>query len=206
MLALYALNTGERVELSASADTGGFNAIELEKASRLLRDERTQQEFPIEPSVLDVVYQVQQHFSAEEIRVISGYRAPKNASQGNHGRGRAIDLVVPGASDSDVAAWARRLGFVGVGLYTSSSFCHLDVRPSSYSWVDPSGPGQKNREIPVHRDVARQSDAAAQKQGKRGVAAFVLPRRSIEPVWTKPTVEQETVATEKDEEHDTGDE
>ena len=51
-------------------------------------------EHPIDPHVLDLVYRLQTHFNAHEIRIISGYRTPKKNGTSNHGKGRAIDLVV----------------------------------------------------------------------------------------------------------------
>ena len=45
-----------------------------------------------------------------EIRVVSGYRVPKPGSRSNHGKGRAVDMVVPGVPDEEVARFAREIG------------------------------------------------------------------------------------------------
>ena len=74
----------------------------------------------VDPRTLALVYRIQVHFGAPEIRVVSGYRVPKPGSHSNHGKGRAMDLVVPGVADEDVARFARGLGFVGVGVYPTS--------------------------------------------------------------------------------------
>jgi len=111
-----------------------------------LREPASGNEHPIEPRLLDIVYRIQMHFSAQEIRVISGYRTPAAIASGhgsNHGRGRAIDVVVPGATDEDVAKLVREMGFMGVGIYPVSGFVHVDVRDRSYFWIDTSGPGGK---------------------------------------------------------------
>src|SRR5262249_14820864 len=128
MLVLEMINTGERLELKPERDDGGFRASELDRAARALRGPRTADEHPIEPRLLDLVYRVQRHFDAQLVRVISGYRTPYRGHS-NHGRGLALDLVVPAASDEKVAAFARTFGFVGVGLYPRSGFVHLDSRP-----------------------------------------------------------------------------
>jgi hypothetical protein len=90
----------------------------------------------------------------------------------NHGKGRAMDLVVPGASDEDVARFARDEGFAGVGIYPVSGFVHIDVRERSYFWVDPSGPGKRSRIRGVLADLAARSDAQAQARGERSVGPF----------------------------------
>jgi uncharacterized protein YcbK (DUF882 family) len=174
MLALFALSTNERLELRAAGDSGGFSASDLDRAAHLLREPWSGNEHPIEPRLLDLAYRVQAHFKAQEIRVVSGYRTPHGGS--NHGRGRAMDLVVPGASDEEVAKFARELGYVGVGIYPTSGFVHLDVRDRSYFWIDASGPGRRNRERGVLADVARKSDERAAARGERPVGPFAIGR------------------------------
>ncbi len=175
MLVLDVLNTGELVELAAAGDDGGFDGEALERASRALRDQRSGLRRPIEPRALDLVYRAMRHFSAPRVRIVSGYRAPRGAGTSNHGKGRAIDLVLPGVADAKLAEWARTLGFTGVGLYPNSGFCHLDVRPHSYFWVDPSGPGQRARELPVQRAQATQADARARARGVAAPSFFSRP-------------------------------
>jgi uncharacterized protein YcbK (DUF882 family) len=173
-LVIEALNTGERVALAATCDTGGFPASELDRAAFVLREPSSGNAHPLEPRLLDLVYRVEKHFHAPEVRVISGYRTPRGKNASNHGRGRAMDLIVPGARDVDVAAFARDLGFVGVGIYPTSGFVHLDVRDRSYFWIDASSPGRKNRERGILRDVALHSDAAARARGERGISPFAI--------------------------------
>jgi hypothetical protein len=116
--------------------------------------------------LLDVVLAIAVHFHAPEVRFLSGYRAPRRPGS-YHGYGRAIDLVIPGATDEDVASWARGQGFAGVGIYPVSGFVHVDVRERSFFWVDPSGPGQPNRTTGILAGDAAASDARAREQGKR---------------------------------------
>ena len=170
MLALVALNTHERVELAALSARGGFSQRDLDRAAHLLREPASGNEHPIEPRVLDALYKIQTNFSAQEIRVVSGYRTASRASAGsNHGRGRAIDVVVPGATDADVAKLAREMGFMGVGIYPVSGFVHVDVRERSYFWVDSSGPGGRNRERGILADVAARADREATARGEHAV-------------------------------------
>jgi hypothetical protein len=132
----------------------------------------TGDEHPVDPRTLALVYRIQTHFGVPEIRVISGYRVPKPGSHSNHGKGRAVDMVVPGVPDEEVARFARDIGFVGVGVYPTSQFVHVDIRPRSYFWVDFSGPRMKNRERGILGDLAAKSDAAAAARGQAPIEPF----------------------------------
>jgi uncharacterized protein YcbK (DUF882 family) len=171
MLVLQGINTTDHVTLAATSDRGGFSAEDLDRAAHVLRD-HSGNEHPVDPKVLDLVYRVAVHFNAQEIRIISGYRTPHAGSHSNHGKGRAIDLVVPGASDEDVAKFAREQGFCGVGVYPVSGFVHLDVRDRSFFWVDFSGPGKKNRTRGILGDQALKSDQRAVARGDHPIAPF----------------------------------
>ena len=173
LLVLRSLSRNDKVELTSATDAGGFSARDLDRAAWVLRS-MSGDAYPVEPRTLGVIYRIQTHFEASEIRVVSGYRVPRGGSLSNHGRGRAIDFVVPGASDADVASFARGLGFVGVGVYPTSHFVHVDVRPQSYFWVDYSGPGKRNRERGILRDLAMASDRRALERGERGVEPFAI--------------------------------
>lgn len=175
MLVLENVNSKERIELHPQRDDGGFSASELEKAARLLGDRRTGAVFPIDPRLLDLVYRIGSHFEAPLIRVVSGYRMPRPGSHSNHGHGRAIDIVVPGASDEEVASFARALGFVGVGIYPRSGFVHIDTRPKSYFWIDRSGPGRRNRTVGILKKQAAEADAKALARGERPPLPFAAP-------------------------------
>src|SRR5690606_27254292 len=96
-------------------------------------------------------------------------------SKSNHGYGRAMDIVVPGVADEDVASFARQMGFVGVGIYPTSGFVHVDTRPRSYFWVDRSGPGRRKRTVPILRSLAAKVDAAALARGEKPPAPFASP-------------------------------
>ncbi|WP_394822125.1 YcbK family protein [Pendulispora albinea] len=174
-LVLNAVYLKETVALTAATDEGGFAAEELDQAAHVLRAPEGN-EHPVEPRTLNVIYRIQRHFNAHEIRIISGYRTPKpdGTGQGNHGRGLAIDFVVPGATDQDVARFARETGFVGVGVYPISSFVHVDVRQRSYFWVDRSGPGRSSRERGVLLDVAQHADARARQRGDVPPSPFFI--------------------------------
>ncbi|MEO8876001.1 MAG: DUF882 domain-containing protein [Polyangiaceae bacterium] len=173
-LAIYSLNTRDKIEMRAASDRGGFGTRDLDKLSHVLREPSSGNQHPIDPGLVDLIYRIQTHFHAPEIRVVSCYRTPHGANASNHGRGRAIDIIVPGASDPAVAQFAREQGFVGVGLYPTSGFVHVDVRQRSYFWLDSSAPRHRNRERGVLGDLAKRSDAAAAARGEHGAPPLVL--------------------------------
>jgi len=173
MLALRTINRREFLAVPASTDEGGFSSLDLDRVAHLLRATGGE-EHPMDPRVVDLVYRIQAHFDAPEIRVVSGYRAPTPGSHSNHGRGRAVDLVVPAAMDEDVAEFVRGLGFVGVGIYPAGQFVHVDIRPHSYFWVDFSRPHASNREHGILRDLAIKSDAQALAQGRDPIEPFAI--------------------------------
>jgi uncharacterized protein YcbK (DUF882 family) len=173
MLVLSTINRGETLAIASSTDDGAFDAVDLDRAAHLLRA-ATGDEHPVDPRTLGIVYRIQVHFGVPEIRVVSGYRVPKPGSHSNHGKGRAIDMVVPGVPDEEVARYAREMGFVGVGIYPTSQFVHVDVRPRSYFWVDFSGPHMKNRERGILGELAAKSDAAAVASGRAPIEPYGL--------------------------------
>ena len=173
MLALTMMNRGDSIAIPALGDDGGFSAGDLDRAAHLLRA-MSGDEHPVDPRTLSLVYRIQTHFGVPEVVVVSGYRVPKPGSHSNHGKGRAIDMVVPGVADEEVARYARDQGFVGVGVYPTSQFVHVDIRPRSYFWVDYSGPHTKNHEASILGDLAAKGDAAAAARGQAAIEPFIV--------------------------------
>lgn len=173
LLSLVAINRGEPIAVRADSDSGGFASDDLDRVAHVLRAAGGE-EHPVDPRTLALVYRIQRHFSVPEIRVVSGYRVPKPGSRSNHGKGRAIDLIVPGVPDEEVARFAREMGFTGVGVYPTSQFVHVDIRPRSYFWVDYSGPRMKNRETGILGDLAARADAEAVARGQATIEPFTI--------------------------------
>jgi uncharacterized protein YcbK (DUF882 family) len=173
-LSLFALNTNERVEVVPQAAEGGFADVDLERVAHFMREPSTGLEHPIHPRLLDLIYRIESHFGVAEIRMLSGYRSPRAGRASNHGRGRAMDLIVPGHTDEEVARFVRDQGFTGVGVYPTSGFVHVDVRDRSYFWIDSSGPGKRNRERGIMHDVAQRSDSKALARGEKPIEPYVV--------------------------------
>lgn len=198
MLVLQGLNFTDHVELKAQTDLGGFSAEDLDRASHVMREPSSGNEHPIAPRLLDVLYRVQTHFGAEELRIISAYRTPRRGKVSNHGKGRAMDFIVPGVKDEEVAKFAREMGFVGVGIYPTSGFIHVDVRERSFFWVDTSGPGKRNRTRGILGDVAKKSDALAFSRGLRPIEFFSIGDDVDKALGTQATAPMEDTSDDDD--------
>jgi uncharacterized protein YcbK (DUF882 family) len=169
-LVLEAINVKETVELVATSDKGEFPDAERQKAARILRDTRHDKETEIDPRLLDLLYEIQKHFEAPSIRVISAFRESKGKSGSRHAKGQAVDIVVPGAKDHEVFSFVQAMHGTGAGLYPVSGFVHVDVREASTSWVDKSGPGQASRvknKRRAKRAPVKHKPAAKKKKTKK---------------------------------------
>jgi len=117
---------------------GSYLAPELERVNHLLRDFRTGDVHTIDPSLLDILFQLRTLADRDDpFEVISGYRSPKtNAFLRQHSRGvaehslhiqgRAIDVRMSGVPTRKLRELALGMQRGGVGFYPTSDFVHLD--------------------------------------------------------------------------------
>ena len=163
---LRPIGSRERFELSPE-DDGGFDGEALERAELAFAHREHGSHRPVHPRLLELVHRAVRHFRAPYVYVVSGYRGSNPRSR--HAQGRAVDLVLPGVPDRRLAAYLRPQGFVGVGIYPTSGFVHLDVRARSYFWSDSSAPGQRNRERRILRTLGPRFDRVARSLGAEPV-------------------------------------
>jgi uncharacterized protein YcbK (DUF882 family) len=105
----------------------------------VLRDYRTNDTFPIDPRLIDILFVLQHRMkNFTPFEVYSGYRSPATnaklrragggVARGSlHMQGQAIDLNQPGTRLSYLERSAIGLKAGGVGFYPSSSFVHIDT-------------------------------------------------------------------------------
>jgi hypothetical protein len=159
------VNGGERISIVPQREDGGFTDADVAVAARAFAPAHGQQKIhAIAPHLLDLVYRAMRHFDAPLVHLVSGYRADRAGSR--HTQGRAIDMVLPGVSNEELADYVRTFGFVGVGIYPKSGFVHMDVRDASFFWVDNSLPDERCRTEPILPELAKQADAAARDRGE----------------------------------------
>lgn len=110
----------------------------FKQINMVLRDFRTDQIYPMDPRVVDIVYAVHRLTGQNTpFEIISGYRSPKTnamlretstgvAKKSLHMEGRAIDLRMEDFSTTRIRDLAINLGAGGVGYYSKSNFVHMD--------------------------------------------------------------------------------
>ncbi|HTL05436.1 MAG TPA: DUF882 domain-containing protein [Gemmatimonadales bacterium] len=139
-LAFHHLHTGER--LSVEYFSGGeYLPHALHEVNHVLRDWRTNELYPIDPALLDLLHALRAATGTRQpFDVICGYRCPAtNAMLASHSegvsprslhlKGKAIDIRlsdVPLAKLRDAALGLRR---GGVGYYpdAANNFVHVDT-------------------------------------------------------------------------------
>jgi uncharacterized protein YcbK (DUF882 family) len=134
-------NTGEQLNRVDYWVEGQYVPDALAEIDEALRDFRTGEVHPIEPRLLDLLYQLGRALDTNgQFALTSGYRSPETnamlhqydsgvAVNSLHMRGQAADISVPGRPLQQVheAALALRVG--GVGYYPNpiDEFIHVDV-------------------------------------------------------------------------------
>ncbi len=116
----------------------------------------------LDEGLLARLQSVVDHFRAQRLIVVSGYRP---ASEGSfHQSAHALDFTIEGVGNEALVAFCRTLPDTGCGYYPNSSFVHLDVRPAGTGhpyWIDASGPGEGARYVsswpPPRTDRGRDS-------------------------------------------------
>jgi uncharacterized protein YcbK (DUF882 family) len=131
-------HTGETLD-AAYWEGGAYVPDALAAVNHLLRDFRTGEVHPIEPTLLDLLVSLSgQTGVPAPYQVISGYRSPAtnamlHAESGQvavkslHMEGKAIDIRIEGMDLGYLRQAALSLSAGGVGYYPVSGFVHVDV-------------------------------------------------------------------------------
>ncbi|MDO9381803.1 MAG: DUF882 domain-containing protein [Hyphomicrobiaceae bacterium] len=194
-ISFYHIHTKETLTVTYKKN-GKFVPDALKQINHHMRDWRLNQEIPIDPNTVDLLWEMHTELgSREPIHVICGYRAPATntmlrktrggqASQSQHMTGKAIDVAFPDipAKQLRYSAMIRERG--GVGYYPTSAipFVHVDTSRVRHwprmgrdelALLFPSGRSQHNPSSggPITADDVR-SARAKQKDMAQQVAAF----------------------------------
>jgi uncharacterized protein YcbK (DUF882 family) len=137
-LAFYHTHTRECLEITYCRK-GKYDPKALHQINRYLRDFRTGEVHPIDPEILDILWQIQQDIGCDSTyEIISGYRSPKTneklrhrsngvAKRSLHMQGKALDIRLTGKKTRTVRDCAIALEAGGVGYYAKSDFVHVDT-------------------------------------------------------------------------------
>ena len=132
------VHTGEKFKGEYWYD-GKYLPDAFSSIKKVMRDYRTNEKFPIDPRLVDVLFVLQKRLhNPNMFEIFSGYRSAATnaklrkashsvARHSLHMQGQAIDLNLPGSSLSAVKKAAMALKAGGVGYYPSSSFVHIDT-------------------------------------------------------------------------------
>lgn len=135
-LSIYNIHTGEFLKKVTFMEDGKFVQQSLKEINHFFRDHRTNQAFPIDPSLLNILHQISDKFDHKTIHLVSGYRSPKsnNMLRGNsrgvakksmHLEGKAADIFFEHVPMKNLQKIALNLQSGGVGGYPS--FVHVDT-------------------------------------------------------------------------------
>lgn len=137
-LAFVNTHTGETLSCMYFA-AGRYDPATLGRVNHFLRDFRTGDVHPIDPGVLDILFELRNRADRDDpFHVISGYRSPRTnallrtrssgvSAHSLHMDGRAIDVRLPGFSTRKLREIALDMRRGGVGYYPASDFVHLDT-------------------------------------------------------------------------------
>ncbi len=137
-LGFHHTHTGETLDIVYSED-GVYLPAALAAIHHLFRDFRSGDAHPIDPTLLDLLHDVQQATGGTgRFEIISAYRSPATnqmlAKQGRgvadhslHLQGKAIDVRLPGVSTGNLHRAGLSLARGGVGYYQAADFVHLDT-------------------------------------------------------------------------------
>lgn len=139
-LSFYNLHTEEKLNV-IYWQNGQYQPDALTAINRVLRDHRNDEQTPIDPQLLELLFLLQQKVQSKQpFHVISGYRSPASnellrksssgvAQKSYHTRGMAIDIRLPDIKLDLLRNAAIELNGGGVGYYPRSDFIHLDSGP-----------------------------------------------------------------------------
>lgn len=120
---------------------GEYVPESLKAISKLMRDFRAHARTEIDPSLLDLLYEVRTQLETDQpIKIFSAYRSPQTnaamrrrsrgvAKNSYHMHGQALDMAIEGRKNSQIRQVALDLKQGGVGYYRRHSFIHLDSGP-----------------------------------------------------------------------------
>lgn len=111
----------------------------FERMNYVMRDFRTEEVFPMDPHLIDIISIVQRKADTKvPVDILSAYRSPKTnamlsrntrgvASNSFHMYGQAADIRIEDCSTRNLRNIAKSLDAGGVGYYPRSSFVHVDT-------------------------------------------------------------------------------
>jgi uncharacterized protein YcbK (DUF882 family) len=137
-LKFYNTHTQQRLEVYYR-EGENYLPQAFKEISYILRDHRNGEIHPIDPKLLDFLYDLLTEVSFDgEVHIISGYRSPESniklrkqsngvADRSLHLKGKALDFRLPGIDTKRLRDTALSMKRGGVGYYKRLNFIHIDT-------------------------------------------------------------------------------
>jgi uncharacterized protein YcbK (DUF882 family) len=138
-LSLHHMHTDEKISV-VYREGDHYKRSALQQLNWFLRDFRTGDTMPMDPQLLDLLYDIKASLGDPEARyeILSAYRTPQTnamlraeghgaARNSMHLYGQAIDIRFPDLGLGAIRDAALSLGRGGVGYYPGSNFVHVDT-------------------------------------------------------------------------------
>jgi uncharacterized protein YcbK (DUF882 family) len=141
---LYAENLAEEAKVNIYKKDGSYDDAALAKLDDLFRCRQTGEVRSVRPELYEQLSRISDHFGGDKrVELISGFRFAERSSS-RHFHASAMDIRIKGVSIREMYKYAESLdgGNMGIGLYPTSNFIHVDFRAPgepSYRWTDWSG-------------------------------------------------------------------
>lgn len=139
-LSFYHTHTGKSLDVIYWQD-GRYLRSALDEINHFLSDFRTGDVVEIDPTLLDLIYDVREELDSDgTYQIVSAYRSPETnemlrgrspqsgvSKKSQHLLGKAIDVRLEGIKTAALRDKAIALKRGGVGYYQASDFVHLDT-------------------------------------------------------------------------------
>lgn len=137
-LSFYNTHNGEHLSV-AYRRGNDYLQVGLDNIKHVLRDPLTGDEDPIDPALLDFLYDLLQKVGYRgEVHIVCGFRCVetntllhKQSSSvvlgSQHTKGRALDFRLPGFDTLKLYEVAKSMKRGGTGYYKASDFIHIDT-------------------------------------------------------------------------------
>lgn len=145
---LRADNLAQEVKLNIYKADGSFDDASLAKLDDLFRCTQTGEVRAVNALLYEHLSRIFDKFG-KRIDMVSGFRFAERDSS-RHFHASAADFRIQGVSIHEIKKFAETLdqGNMGIGLYPTSQFIHIDFRAPgepSFRWVDLSGSSKKSK-------------------------------------------------------------
>lgn len=141
-IVIWHKQSGEKIDV-VTRSGGQYNRDAFDKIDYIFRDRHTDEVYPIDPKLIDVIADLRDKLLMspdDPIELLSGYRSAESnanlakvnrhvAKNSFHMKGQAADIRIPTMNASAIEAVAKTMQKGGVALYPDSGHIHVDTGP-----------------------------------------------------------------------------